>query len=119
MPDTYFTISDEKGSICISEDVIAVIAGNAVREIDGIVAFSNTAGAELSELIGKKTTSKGVKVSIEDNIVSVILTVMVRSGVNISGVCEKAQNAVTLAVESMIGMKPIVDVCVTGISFEK
>lgn len=119
MPDNYFTISDEKGNICISEEVIAVIAGNAVREIDGIASFSNTAGAELSELIGKKAASKGVRVSIEDNKISVILTIMVRYGANISGICEKAQSAVTLAVESMIGMKPVVDVCVTGISFEK
>lgn len=119
MPDTYVTIPDEKGIISISEDVIAVIAGNAVREIDGIVAFSNTAGAEIGELIGKKSVSKGIRVSIEENAVSIVLTVMVRFGVNITGVCEKAQNAVALAVESVTGLKPAVDVSVTGISFDK
>ena len=61
MPDTYFTIPDEKGSINISEDVIAAITGNALSELEGIAAFSNTAGSELSELIGKKSISKGIR----------------------------------------------------------
>lgn len=119
MPDTYITIPDEKGSIHISEDVIAVIAANAIAEVDGIAAFSNTSGPELGELIGKKSASKGIRVSNRDNQVNVDVTVTARFGVNIAGLGEKAQKAVASAVESMTGLKPMVNVHIAGISFDK
>ena len=34
MTETYFTITDEKGSINISDDVIAAITRNALSEMD-------------------------------------------------------------------------------------
>ena len=119
MPETYFTIKDEKGSIHISEDVIAAITGNALSEMDGIAAFSNTAGGELGELIGIKSVSKGIRVSFAENAISIDVTVMIRYGENINDTCRKAQEAVALAVDSITGVKPIVNVRVTGISFEK
>ncbi len=119
MSETYFTIRDEKGSINISDAVIAAIAGNAVSEMDGMAAFSNTAGNELGELIGKKSVSKGIRVSFQDGEILVDVSVLVRYGENITGVCEKIQNAIALAVESITGVKPTVNVRVAGITFEK
>ncbi len=119
MPDTYITLPDEKGSINISDDVIATIAVTAVSEVSGIVAFSNAAAAELGELIGKKPTTKGVHVSFDGSAVSVDITVMVRFGENITSVGEKAQRAVATAVSSMTGITPAVNVHVAGIAFDK
>ena len=119
MPDTYFTIPDEKGSINISEDVIAAITGNAISEMDGIAAFSNTAGSDLGELIGKKSVSKGIRVSFDEQSISIDVTVMVRYGENITAVCKKAQEAIAVAVDSITGVKPTVNVHVAGVAFEK
>ena len=119
MPDTYFTIPDEKGSINISEDVIAAITGNALSELEGIAAFSNTAGSELSELIGKKSISKGIRVSFANDAITIDATILVRFGGNITELCEKAQEAVGVAVDSITGVKPVVNIRVAGISFEK
>ena len=119
MTDTYFTIKDDKGSINISEDVIAAITGNALSEMDGIAAFSGTAGSELGELIGLKSISKGVRVSFEENAISIDVTVMLRYGENIAAVCRKAQDAIAVAVDSITGVKPTVNVRVAGISFDK
>ena len=119
MPDTYFTIPDEKGSINISEDVIAAITGNALSEMEGIAAFSNTAGSELSELIGKKSISKGIRVSFADGAITIDATILVRFGGNITELCEKAQEAVSVAVDSITGVKPVVNIRVAGISFDK
>lgn len=119
MPDTYYTITDEKGSIHISEDVIAAIAGNALSEMEGIAAFSNTAGSELGELIGFKSVTKGIRVSFEGSAISIDITVMLRYGRNIAETCRKAQDAVALAVDSITGVKPVVNVRVAGISFDK
>ena len=119
MSDTYFTIADEKGSIHISDDVIAAITGNALSEMDGIAAFSNTAGAELSELIGKKPVSKGIRVAFGEEAIGIDVTVMVRYGENITEICKKAQEAVAVAVESITGVKPQVNVRVAGVAFDK
>lgn len=119
MPDTYITLPDEKGSINISDDVIATIAVTAVCEVDGVVSFSNAAAAELSELIGKKPVAKGVRVSFDGDAVSVDITVMVRFGKNITSVGEKAQRAVASAVSSMTGITPTVNVHIAGIAFDK
>ena len=119
MPETYFTIADEKGSIHISEDVIAAITGNALSEMEGIAALSNTAGSELGELIGKKPAAKGIRVSFEENAITIDITVMIRYGQNITDACKKAQDAVAVAVDSITGLKPVVNVRVAGISFEK
>ena len=116
MPDTYITIPNPEGSVNISEDVIAVIAVNAVREVDGVTAFSNAAGVDL---IGKKPVTKGLRVSFEDNTVRVDLAVMVRYGLSITAVGEKVQDAVASAVESMTGLKSCVNVHVSGVAFEK
>ena len=119
MPDNYITITDDKGSISISEDVIAVIAGNAISELEGIAAFSNASAADLSDLIGKKPTTKGIRVSFEEKNVCVDINVMLRYGASITGVAEKAQRAVSAAVESMTGLKSSVNVHVTGVMFDK
>ena len=119
MPDNYITIRDDKGSINISEDVIAVIAGNAISEVEGIAAFSNTSGADLSDLIGKKPAAKGIRVSFEQENVCVDISVMLRYGASITGVAEKVQRAVAAAVESMTGLKSSVNVHVTGVLFDK
>ena len=119
MSDTYFTIPDEKGSINISEDVIAAIAGSAISEMDGIAAFSNTAGNDLGELIGKKSLSKGIHVSFDGDSIQIETTVLIRAGENITTVSKKAQDAIATAVDSITAVKPTVNVRVAGISFEK
>ena len=77
MGENYITCQAEKGSINISEEVISSVVRSAISEIEGVAGLSNTAGAEIAELIGLKTLSKGVKVQfVEEKIVAdVIITV--------------------------------------------
>ncbi len=119
MPDNYISISAEKGSINVSEEVIAIIAGSAISETDGVAGLSNTVGSEIYEFIGRKSVTKGIKVSFENGTVIIDATIMVHFGVTIAAIAEKLQAAVAAAVESMTGMSPIVNVRVAGISFDK
>lgn len=115
MPDTYITTQTEKGSINISEDVVAAIALTALGEVEGI-AGTSAAGADLKV---KRTGAKGVRVSFEDETVTVEAAVLVRQGANITAAAEKAQHAVTAAVESTTGLKNVVNIHVAGVAFEK
>ena len=64
----YLIHQEDAGSIQISEDVLASIAGNAVQETEGVSALMS---ANVSDLMGgKKMTAKGVKVELDgENIV--------------------------------------------------
>ncbi len=119
MPDNYISISAEKGSINVSEEVIAIIAGSAISETDGVAGLSNSVGSEIYEFIGRKSVTKGIKVSFEDDTIVIEATIMVRFGTTIATIAEKVQAAVSTAVENMTGICPVVNVRVAGISFEK
>lgn len=119
MPDNYISISAEKGSINVSEDVIAVIAGSAISETEGVAGLSNTVGSEIYEFIGRKSVTKGIKVSFEEGAIVIDATIMVRFGTTISTIAGKVQGAVSCAVEAMTGMSPVVNIHVAGISFDK
>lgn len=120
MGENYITCQGEHGSINISEDVLVSMVRAAVSEIDGVAALSNNAGAELAELLGIKSTGKGLKVQIQDGKMTVDVIIMVRYGSNVVGVAQQVQDAVTAAVESMTGMgTPVVNVHVSGVAFDK
>lgn len=114
----YVVRPDEKGSINISEDVIAVIAGAAATEVDGVAGLATAAGRELS--IGRKNLSKGVRVTVDENDITVDISIVARSGAVINTTGRAVQDAVSAAVESTTGLTVIaVNVHVCGISAVK
>ncbi len=120
MGDNYISCKAENGSINISEEVISTMVRTAITEIDGVAGISNTAGAELAELIGIKTVSKGIKVQIVDDTIKVDAVILVRYGCNIVNVAKEVQNSVTEAVQAITGIdKAEVNVHVSGVAFEK
>lgn len=119
MPENYIEIESENGSVNISADVIGVIASAAVAEVDGVAGFGSTVGGEIYEFLGKKPTAKGNRVTFEDGKIIIDLTVMVRYGCGIAKIAGQAQTAVINAVESMTGVKPSVNIHVTGVAFSK
>ena len=67
------SVSDVNG-IKISEDVVATIAGMAVSEVKGV---ASTNSGIISEVFGKKSFSKGIKVQINDKNVNIDVFVVV------------------------------------------
>ena len=114
MPENYINISCEKGSVHISEEVIAVITAAAISEVEGVAGIAGT-----GEFVGKKTVSRGVKVFFGETEINIDAHIMVRYGSGIAGVAGKVQDSVISAVESMTGIKPTVNVHVTGVAFDK
>ena len=119
MPDNYISISAEKGNINVSEEVIAIIAGSAISETEGVAGLSNSVGSEIYEFIGRKSVTKGIKVSFVEETIVIEATIMVSFGTTIATIAKKVQTAVAGAVESMTGISPVVNIRVAGISFEK
>lgn len=119
MPENYVTSQDERGSVSISEDVIAVMVTAAIAEIEGVAGFSNAIGTDIADFLGRKTAVRGVRVSTDNDCAVLDVLVMVRYGYNVAEVAKKVQAEVAANLEAMTGLKVRVNVHVTGISFDK
>lgn len=119
MADNYITTENEKGKINISEDVIAVMVGAAITEVEGVDGLAYTVGNDILEIIGKKSLTKGVKITLADDRMVIDVLIMVAFGCVITDVASKVQNAVSSAIEAMTGVSPVVNVHVSGVSFPK
>jgi uncharacterized alkaline shock family protein YloU len=110
----------EIGSITYASEVVAIIAGMAAAEIDGVAAMG--ASASIVDLLGRKNkpVTRGVKVEVGSEEASVDLVFTVEYGKPIQKVCRDVQESVRKSIETMTGLHVVkVDVHVLGVSFEK
>ncbi|MBQ6935703.1 MAG: Asp23/Gls24 family envelope stress response protein [Clostridia bacterium] len=113
-------VMDNTGKINISEEVIAVVAGVAASEVQGVAEMNNSLAGGITELLGKKNYSKGVKVVIEEEQVKISLSVTVAYGCNIPNVATEVQEKVKREVETMTSLKVAnVDVFINAIAMPK
>jgi len=110
---------DSTGSITYANEVIAIIAGVAANEVEGIAGMCTSGG--ISDVFGRnKNITKGVKVEIGSEEASVDLYVIVEYGTPIQTAATDVQENVRKAIETMTGLHVVrVDVHVQGVSFEK
>ena len=107
------------GSITYANEVIAIISGIAANEIDGIAGMVTSGG--FGDIIGKnRNITRGVKVEVGTEEVSVDLYTIIEYGQPIQRVATRVQENVRKSIEAMTGLKVVrVDVHVQGVSFEK
>lgn len=102
----YTIQSDENlGEIKIADEVVAIIAGLAATEVDGVSSMTGNATRELVSKLGMKSLSKGVKVDVLDGIVTVSLVLNLKYGYNIKDTTKKVQEKVKAAIENMTGLE--------------
>lgn len=106
----------ENGGIFISNDVIASIAANAAKDIEGVSGFAMKTGTRTA---GAADISKAVKVLSQDNDVKIQIGIRVKNGVNLQTVSMAIQRSIKNAVQSMTGkVVTKVNVAVQGIDFD-
>jgi uncharacterized alkaline shock family protein YloU len=105
MEETY-TMNEEGaiGTVKIADDVVAMIAGLAATEIDGVSALAGNISHELMSRAGMKNLARGVKVEIIGKRVKVDMAIIVGYGFNIPVISQKAQLKVKAAIENMTGL---------------
>ena len=106
--------------IKISSDVIAVIAGVAVSEVEGVYGMAGGFAGGITEVLkGKKNLAKGIKVDVDENKTKIDVNIIVEYGARIPDVAFEIQNRVRTAVENMTGLKvEEVNVHVQGVNTE-
>jgi len=116
----YIRSSDERGSINICQSVVAVIAASAAVDVDGVYGLYQSPGKELTSVSSRKGISKGVKLNIEGDDVTVDVHIIVEIGYSVSEVGAEVQKAVVSAIEAAVGAKvSTVNIHICGVSLKK
>lgn len=111
---------DTLGSVQIANDVVAIIAGLAATEVDGITAMAGNISNELMSKVGYRSLTKGVKVDIDNGQVKVELSLRMDFGHNIPSTCAKVQDKVKTTIENMTGLEVVnVNVRIAGVDMLK
>lgn len=125
MADNFFETDIEtessNGSVKISNDVIAAIAGVSAEETKGVAyMYTSISGAIAEKFVNRKNLSKGVKVEIFPEGIELDLYIVIDFGARVREVAEAVQSSVKSNVESMTGMEvKAVNVHIESVSFEK
>ena len=112
--------TEGNNGIRISDDVVSVIAGVAVSEVQGVAGMAGGFAGGISEVLsGKKNLSKGIKVDVGEKETKIDVNIIVEYGTRIPDIAFEIQNRVKKAVEAMTGLKVLeVNVHVQGVSTE-
>ena len=92
------------GVVQIADDVVAMIASLATTEVEGVSAMAGNITNELMSKVGVKKLTKGVRVDVLENNVTVDLAVTMEYGYNIPATCQQVQTKVKAAIENMTGL---------------
>jgi uncharacterized alkaline shock family protein YloU len=112
--------TNEMGTVKITNEVVAIIAGIAAMEVPGVIAMSGGIAGGIAEALGRKNLTKGVKVEVGEREAAVDLYIIVDYGCRIPDVAWNIQEKVKKAVETMTGLTVVeVNIHVQGVNIDK
>ena len=101
---TFQIKSDEIGDIRVSEEVVAIIAGLAATEVEGVSSMAGNITNEIVSKLGMKNLSKGIFVEVMDDEIKVDVALNIAYGYAIPEISAKVQERVKSSVENMTGL---------------
>lgn len=109
-------MTEGSGTVRISDDVVATVAGLAALDTPGIAAMSGGMSEGWAKRLTGKNAQKGVAVEVGEREAAIDLRVIVHYGVAIHDVCWQLQERVREAVQTMTGLTVVeVNVKVEGV----
>ncbi|MCI5994694.1 MAG: Asp23/Gls24 family envelope stress response protein [Blautia sp.] len=119
--NNYTLQSDESfGQVQIADEVVAIIAGLAATEVEGVASMAGNITNELVGKLGMKNLSKGIKVAVEDGVVQVDVALNIAYGYSVPKTCQKVQEKVKASIENMTGLEvSSVNIRIASVSMEK
>lgn len=118
----YLTINVNGGGINIAEDVIASIASTAALEVKGVLDMASSLASDLaSGILGKKNSSKGVKIVFDkDGGFEITIGIIAEYDSRIPDVAKAVQERVSEAVLNMTGHSATqININVVGVAQRK
>ena len=117
-----YTIYDDQtiGKVQIADEVVAIIAGLAATEVEGVASMAGNITNDLVGKLGMKNLSRGVKVDVLDNVVCVELKLNLSYGYSIPETCIKVQEKVKASIENMTGLQVSdVNISISSVELEE
>ncbi len=110
----------EMGSIAVADEVVAIIAGLAATEVEGVSHLSGNITNEVVAKLGMKNLSKGIRVEMNESSVIVMVSVVVEYAANVPETSKKVQERVKMSIENMTGLDVTeVNVKISGVDTSK
>ena len=101
------------GQVQIADEVVAIIAGLAATEVEGVASMAGNITNELVSKLGKKSLSKGIRVKVD-------VALNIAYGYSVPKTCKKVQEKVKAAIENMTGLEvEKVDIQIANVSISK
>ena len=101
---TFKIKSDQLGEVKIADEVVAIIAGLAATEVEGVSSMAGNITNEIVSRLGMKNLSKGILVEVLDGEVKVDVAINIDYGYSIPDVSSKVQEKVKSTIENMTGL---------------
>lgn len=96
--------SDVLGDVKVSEEVVAIIAGLASTEVEGVSSMAGNITNEIVSKLGMKNLSKGIMVEVLDDEIKVDVSINIAYGYSIPEISTKVQEKVKTTIENMTGI---------------
>ncbi|MBQ0028224.1 MAG: Asp23/Gls24 family envelope stress response protein [Lachnospiraceae bacterium] len=122
MDNKVYTINGEEsiGTVQIADDVVAVIAGLAATEVEGVSSMAGNISNDIMNKMGYKSLTKGVKTDIVDGKVKIEMSLTMSYGYNIPATCSKVQEKIKTTIENMTGLEVTdVNIRIAGVDMQK
>lgn len=102
---TFKIKSDELGDVKVSEEVVAIIAGLAATEVEGVGSMAGNITNEIVSKLGMKNLSKGIMVEVlDEEEIKVDVAINIAYGYAIPDISAKVQEKVKSTIENMTGI---------------
>ena len=116
---TFKIKSDQVGDVRIADEVVAIIAGLATTEVEGVSSMAGNITNESVSRLGMKNLSKGILVEVMENEVKVDVAINIAYGYSLPEVSAKVQDKVKNAIENMTGLNvAVVNVRIASVDME-
>lgn len=116
---THKIYDDKIGEVQIADSVVAIVAGLAAMEVEGVSSMSGNITSEIISKLGLKKLSKGVTVAVSNNDVEVNLSLNLLYGYNVMDISSKVQEKVKTAIENMTGLTvTVVNIKITSVNVQ-
>lgn len=107
------------GNLKISNNVIATVARITALEVEGVGEVS-LGSTSVHRLVARSNYAKPVRVTVENGVVSIEISIIVKSGYNIPQLSLRVQQNVKNAIENMTSLSVArVNIVVVGLAAEQ
>ena len=96
--------SDQLGEVKIADEVVAIVAGLAATEVEGVSSMAGNITNEIVSKLGMRNLSKGIQIKVENDEIRVSVAINIAYGYNIPEVSAKVQDKIASAIENMTGL---------------